>query len=152
MNDQNFVPPLNNLSISDPSQWTVLVVDDEPDNREISQTLLSFSGVKVYTAVNGAEGIKLLEDISPTFILLDLSMPVMDGWDMLKLVRANQKTHSVPIIALTAHAMAGDRERVFEAGFDGYIAKPFRIGDFMPELMSCLHKVLERDKVQAAAK
>ena len=149
MTDQNLVPPLHNLSISDPSKWTVLIVDDEPDNREIAQTLLSFSGVKVHTAVHGADGLKLLENISPTFVLLDLSMPVMDGWEMLTLVRANLKTQNIPVIALTAHAMAGDRERVFEAGFDGYIAKPFRIGNFMPELISCLGKVLERGKVQA---
>ena len=148
MTDQNLVPPLN-LSISDPTQWTVLIVDDEPDNREIAQTLLSFSGVKVHTAVHGADGLKLLEDISATFILLDLSMPIMDGWEMFKAVRANPKTQNVPVIALTAHAMAGDRERVFEAGFDGYIAKPFRIGNFMPELIGCLRKVLERGNMQA---
>lgn len=107
MNDPKSIASLPNLSINDTSQWTVLVVDDEPDNREIAQTVLSFGGVKVHTAVNGADGIKLLETLSPTFVLLDLSMPVMDGWEMLKLVRANPKTQNIPIIALTAHAMGG---------------------------------------------
>ncbi len=138
-----------NLAISNPSQWMVLVVDDEPDNREIAETLLSFSGVKVRTAVHGEAGLKLLEDISPTFVLLDLSMPVMDGWEMHKLMRDNPKTQNIPVIALTAHAMAGDRDRVFQAGFDGYIAKPFRIGSFMSELIGCLTKV-EGSKMQVA--
>ena len=75
-------------------------------------------------------------------------MPVMDGWEMHKLMRDNPKTQNIPVIALTAHAMAGDRDRVFQAGFDGYIAKPFRIGTFMTELINCL-KVVERDKMQA---
>ncbi len=149
MNDQNLVRPSHNLWISDTTKWTVLIVDDEPDNREIAQTVLSFGGVTTHTAVHGADGLKLLEDISPTFILLDLSMPVMDGWEMLKLVRANPKTQNIPVIALTAHAMTGDRERVFEAGFDGYIAKPFRIGSFMPELITCLKKFMDSDKMQA---
>ena len=148
MTDQNLLPPLQNLAISDPSKWTVLVVDDEPDNREIAETVLSFGGVKVHTAVHGEDGLKLLEVISPTFVLLDLSMPVMDGWEMHKLMRDNPKTQNIPVIALTAHAMAGDRDRVFQAGFDGYIAKPFRIGSFMTELIHCL-KAVERGKMQA---
>jgi two-component system, cell cycle response regulator DivK len=140
------VPP--NPIFSDFSHWTVLIVDDEPDNREIAQTVLSFSDVKSYTAVDGADGLKRLESLFPTFVLLDLSMPVMDGWEMFKEMRANPITAHIPVIALTAHAMAGDRDRVFQAGFDGYIAKPFRIGTFMNELIQCLNKFNAKAKMQ----
>jgi len=148
MTDQNLVPSLAHSVITDVSQWIVLIVDDEPDNREIAETVLSFSGVKSYTAVDGSDGLKRLETISPTFVLLDLSMPIIDGWEMFKHMRENPKTQHIPVIALTAHAMAGDRDRVFQAGFDGYIAKPFRIGSFMNELIQCLNKVAEQGKLQ----
>ncbi len=150
MTGQKIVLQSPNLVTDDASQWNVLVVDDEPDNREIAETVLSFNGVKVLTAIHGADGLKLIEDSLPTFILLDLSMPVMDGWEMIKTMRANPKTQGIPVIALTAHAMAGDREKAYEAGFDGYIAKPFRIPTFMAELKSCLRNVIEHSKVQAA--
>ena len=107
--------------------WTVLIVDDEPDNLGVAQKVLNFNGAKVHIAANGLEGLQVLETITPTFILLDLSMPEMDGWEMLKQVRSLDKLANIPIIALTAHAMSGDKERILEGGFDGYIAKPFRI-------------------------
>ncbi len=131
---------------SDSSQWMVLIVDDEPDNRTIAQTVLSFNGAKAQTAVHGEDGLKILEELTPAFILLDLSMPVMDGWEMLKKIRENVKTQQIPVIALTAHAMAGDRDRVIEAGFDGYIAKPFRLGSFMAELRECFRVLADRIK------
>ena len=149
MTEQNSVSILRNAPNSDIKQWTVLIVDDEPDNRTIAETVLSFSGAKVHTAVHGVDGLKLLEDLTPSFVLLDLSMPVMDGWEMLKQIRANVKTQTIPVIALTAHAMAGDRERALEAGFDGYIAKPFRLGTFMSELTSCFQELAEQHKIKA---
>ena len=150
MTDQNAVPVLRNVSISEVSQWIVLIVDDEPDNRTIAETVLTFSGAKVHTASQGAEGLAVLKDITASLVLLDLSMPVMDGWEMLTQIRANATTHNLPVIALTAHAMAGDRERVLEAGFDGYIAKPFRIGTFMADLIHCLEAAAAHTKILAA--
>lgn len=150
MTDSKFASASLSAVMNNFSQWTVLIVDDEPDNREIAETVLSFNGVKSHTAVDGADGLKQLETLSPTFVLLDLSMPIMDGWEMFKLMRANPVTAHIPVIALTAHAMTGDRERVYEAGFDGYIAKPFRIGTFMNELMQCLNKFNAKAKMQAA--
>ena len=147
--DQKPLSELNNLSLDDVSKWTVLIVDDEPDNRTIAEAVLSFNGAKVYTATQGAEGLKMLEDNLPSFVLLDLSMPVMDGWEMLKAMHSNSRTASIPVIALTAHAMAGDRARVLEAGFAGYIAKPFRLNSFMTELKSCFHDLAEQAKAQA---
>lgn len=118
--------------------WIVLIVDDEPDNLGVAQKVLSYGGADVHIARNGVEGLAVLEKITPTFILLDLSMPEMDGWEMFSLARANESLASVPIIALTAHAMTGDKERIEQAGFDGYIPKPFRINSFMEDIHRCL--------------
>ncbi|MCD4684922.1 MAG: response regulator [Anaerolineae bacterium] len=120
------------------ANWTVLIVDDEPDNLSIPKEVLTFYGAQVYTAGDGVTGLKVLEDISPTFILSDLSMPNMDGWEMLKRIRANPRLANVPVIALTAHAMSGDQARAIEAGFDGYIAKPFWLPTFWTEIERCL--------------
>jgi CheY-like chemotaxis protein len=122
----------------DIKDWTVLVVDDEADNLGVAQKVLTYGGAAVHIARNGIEGLSVLESIRPTFILLDLSMPEMDGWEMFRKVRSKENLASVPVIALTAHAMSGDKERVLEAGFDGYIAKPFRINSFMEDILACL--------------
>ncbi len=125
------------------SNWEVLVVEDEKDNREIAFRVLTFHGAKVHEAEHGAAGMALLDDINPTFILLDLSMPVMDGWEMLKQLKANPKTAAIPVIALTAHALVGDRERVIEAGFDGYISKPFSPITFLADLTKELPEAIK---------
>jgi two-component system cell cycle response regulator DivK len=107
--------------------WIVLVVDDQPDNLMIAKAALEFQGATVIVAGNGEEGMLLLQAQQPTTILLDLSMPKMDGWEMLRRIRSRPETAKTPVIALTAHAMTGDRERVMAAGFNGYIAKPFDV-------------------------
>ncbi|MBE2271500.1 MAG: response regulator [Anaerolinea sp.] len=107
--------------------WVVLVVDDQQDNLLVAQTTLEFFGAEVHTAYNGEEGIALLDTIRPTVILLDLRMPVLNGWETLKRLQARTDLRRVPIIAVTAHAMSGDRQRVFAAGFDDYISKPYDI-------------------------
>ena len=125
------------------AQWTVLIVDDEPDNLTVPKEVLSFYGATVHTAEDGVEALQLLETITPTFILLDLSMPKMDGWETIKHIRADPKTAHIPIIALTAHAMSGDKERVEAAGFSGYIAKPFWFPTFWAEIERCLSGLLD---------
>ena len=127
--------------MSDVSNWTVLVVDDEPDNLAVAEKVLTFGGAIVHTAKNGVEGLKVLGEITPSFVLLDLSMPEMDGWDMFRHMRSLPERAHIPVIALTAHAMSGDRERVMEAGFDGYIAKPFRLSTFMAEILRCFREL-----------
>jgi two-component system cell cycle response regulator DivK len=122
--------------------WIVLAVDNEQDNLDVVAKVLSYEGAKVYTAMNGIEGLAVLETVTPTFILLDLSMPHMDGWDMLEKLRANPVIQHLPVIALTAHAMDGDRDRALEAGFDGYIAKPFRIHTLLSTIQNCLDNIL----------
>jgi len=118
----------------DPKEWTILIVDDEPDNLGVARKVLQFNGAEVHIARNGLEGLSVLENITPSFVLLDLSMPEMDGWAMFKSIRSKNNFQQMPIIALTAHAMSGDKERVLEAGFDGYIAKPFRIQSLLEEI------------------
>lgn len=107
--------------------WKIVIVDDTPDNLTVAETLLQFKGAEVLTASDGEEGMALLETIVPTVILLDIRMPKMDGWAMLRAVKKNPARARVPIIAVTAYAMDNDRAEILAAGFDGYISKPFDI-------------------------
>lgn len=118
--------------------WVVLVVDDHPDNLTVAKTALTFYGAKVVTANNGQEGLEALPQVQPNLILLDLSMPVMSGWTMFEQVRADPTWDAVPIVALTAHAMHGDRERVLEAGFQGYIPKPFNVVTLVSDIQNAV--------------
>jgi CheY-like chemotaxis protein len=115
----------------DMKTWVVVLVDDEPDNLSVASMLLTFQGATVHTAIDGVNALQVLESVLPTFMLLDLSMPEMNGWELFAKLREDSKYSQVPIIALTAHAMSGERQKVLEAGFDGYIAKPFRISTFL---------------------
>jgi two-component system, cell cycle response regulator DivK len=118
--------------------WSALIVDDDSANLEVASQFLGFLGARAQAIDNAPDALKALERITPTFILLDISMPMMDGWEMLKQVRANPETASIPIIALTAHAMSGDREAALKAGFDGYISKPFMLNNFIEEIKRVL--------------
>lgn len=135
------------MDIQDTSTWQILIVDDEPDNLEVVAESLQFFGASVKIANNGEEGLKTLEEYLPSFILLDLSMPVMDGWEMRSRVKANPKTKDIPVIALSAHAMAGDKERAMNAGFDGYMTKPINI----PTLLTDLRQVFNDMKPSGEA-
>lgn len=115
--------------------WRVLVVDDEPDSVEVVTRVLKFYGATVFTASNGKEGIQAVREIKPSFILSDLSMPVMDGWEFLFHLKEDPLTASVPVIALTAHGMQGDRERALAAGFHYYLTKPLSPMTFLDDLM-----------------
>ena len=120
------------------SEWKVLIVDDQKDNLSVAEMVFQFHKAEVRIAHNGLEGLKVLEDYQPSLILLDLSMPEMNGWDMFKALRQNKATAHIPVIALTAHAMSGDEERVMQAGFDGYIAKPFSVATIVFQIQSIL--------------
>src|SRR5690606_32880896 len=91
--------------------WEVVVIDDEPDSLEVASRILRFYGANVYTASNGKEGLELIRHHRPKFVISDLSMPVMDGWEMLFEIQQDRHIAQIPIIALTAHAMMGDRTR-----------------------------------------
>jgi CheY-like chemotaxis protein len=120
--------------------WTILIIDDTADNLLVARAALEFHGANVIT-VNSAEGgFTTLETLQPTCILLDIRMPRVDGWTMFKQLRANPATARIPVIALTAYAMQGDREKIMEAGFDGYIPKPIDINTFVGTLDHLLQK------------
>lgn len=113
----------------------ILVVDDEEDSLEIAQTLLEISGATVITATNGREGLQLAQTHKPLFIISDLSMPEMSGWEMLHALKADAHTSEIPVVALTAHAMVGDRNRAIAAGFHNYLTKPLMPETFVRDLL-----------------
>ncbi|HVO70490.1 MAG TPA: response regulator [Aggregatilineaceae bacterium] len=130
----------------DARTWSVLLVEDELDNREVISETLIYFGVFVRTAENGMDALRVLEEFTPDLILLDLSMPKMDGWEMRKRVKSDPRFANIPIIALTAHAMAGDKEHALDVGFDGYITKPISIAT----LVQNIREPLELRSVLAA--
>lgn len=121
--------------------WAVLVVEDDYDSREIAIRVLKHYGAQVYSAENGAEALAVLETITPRFIVSDLSMPVMTGWQFIERLKADARFCDLPVIALTAHAMVGDKEKAMEAGFYSYLTKPLSAGTFMRELVTLLQSV-----------
>ena len=131
----------------DVTGWKVLVVDDQPDNIKVVQLALHFHGADVRTAQNGVQGLKILETFMPTLIILDLSMPEMNGWEMLAQLKTDSKFDKIPVIALTAHAMEGDRESVLKAGFTGYIPKPFSVITIISDIKSILINHPAKQKV-----
>ena len=104
---------------------SILIADDYEDNRELVRLMLEMAGYRVREATNGRECIELAQSEPPDLFLLDLSMPVLDGWDTLKELRAIERTRDIPCVAITAFADA-DRERALKNGFDAYLTKPFR--------------------------
>lgn len=112
----------------------ILLVEDVEDNRELARLLLETDGFDVIEAHSGSEAVEIAAQTQPALILMDLSLPGMDGWEAARLIRESGRHDGVPIIAVTAHAMSGDRERVMAAGFQGYIAKPIEVGTFVDQV------------------
>lgn len=103
---------------------TVLLVEDNEDNRFIYATALRYSGYEVIEAVSGRQGIDEARNRRPDLILMDISIPDVDGWEATIVLKADPLTRAIPIIAVTAHVLPGDERRSMEAGCDGYLAKP----------------------------
>src|SRR5258708_7253019 len=123
--------------------WLVLVVDDEEDSLEVAQMLLEMAGATVLLATNGREALTLIRQQHPHFILSDLSMPDVDGWRLVHDLNRNRTTLDIPVIALTAHAISGDRERAIQAGFANYITKPLDPDKFIQQLLNLLVAIPE---------
>ncbi|MGB3532184.1 MAG: response regulator [Microcoleaceae cyanobacterium] len=118
----------------------ILLVEDNEMNRDMLKRRLKRKGYDVLIAVDGAEGVELSQAQPPDLILMDMSLPVMDGWQATKRIKTNPKTKSIPVIALTAHAMAGDREKCLAAGCNDYDTKPIEF----PRLLQKIELLLQQ--------
>ena len=121
--------------------WLVLVVDDDTMSLMVAMMILKHHGANVHTATNGQEGLEMARQLRPRLIISDLSMPVMDGWAMIDELKREPSTQTIPAIALTAHAMIGDREKAIAAGFHNYLSKPLTPATFMKDLMRLLNDI-----------
>lgn len=104
---------------------SILIIEDNVTNLKLAQLLLKKSGYHIITATDANEALALLKDFHPQLILMDLQLPGMDGFQLTKLLKNNPHTKDILIIALTAYAMKGDKDRALNAGCDGYVTKPF---------------------------
>jgi CheY-like chemotaxis protein len=131
-----------------PQRPCVLLVDDYPDAREMYSEYLQYSGFDVIEAGNGIEALQQAAERSPDIILMDLSLPVMDGWEATRRLKADRRTAGIPVVALTGHALAGISEGARRAGCDAFITKPCLPEDLVKEI----RKVLDQSSTPAAKK
>ena len=103
---------------------TILCIEDNPQNMRLVRKILSIAGYEVVEAPDGATGLQKATELLPRLILLDVNLPDIDGLEVTRILKADPKTNSIPILALTANAMHGDRERCLQAGCNGYVPKP----------------------------
>lgn len=125
----------------------ILIVEDNQDNRTLLKDMLSMMEYKITEAVDGVEGVEKAIRDKPSLILMDLSLPQKDGWTATRELKANKEVAHIPIIALTAHAMLGDRERALKAGCDDYLSKPINLAELAQKVKTYLDKSqIEPDK------
>ena len=125
---------MNDRGVKEGSMKKVLVVEDDQDNREMVIKVLKHNGYRVVEAVDGEEAIERAKTEKPDLILLDLYIPKMNGYEVTRKLKGDQGLQYIPIIALTAHAMKGDKEEALAAGFDGYITKPINVRELPQQI------------------
>ncbi len=118
----------------------ILLVEDNEMNRDMLARRLERKGYQVVSAVDGLAGVTMVQTESPDLILMDMSLPVLDGWEATRKLKASSSTSSIPIIALTAHAMAGDRDKAMDAGCDDYDTKPVDLARLLAKIESLIGK------------
>ena len=123
----------------------VLVAEDNPVNRELLRELLEARGYNVTEAPDGQEALRMIEQTHPDILLLDIGMPVLDGFAVIRKIRENPSLATLPVLAVTAYAMRDDRDNVLNAGFDGYLSKPINARDLANELERLLRKREDRN-------
>jgi CheY-like chemotaxis protein len=116
----------------------ILLVEDNELNRDMLSRRLERKGFDLVMAKDGSEGIEVSNSEKPDLILMDMSLPVLDGWEATKQIKAKEETAHIPIIALTAHAMSGDRERALEAGCDDYDTKPIDLPRLLEKITALI--------------
>lgn len=117
----------------------ILLVEDNEMNRDMLSRRLQRKGYDIAIAVDGAKGVEMAQSEGPDLILMDMSLPVLDGWEATRRLKSTAETRDIPVIALTAHAMAGDREKAMEAGCDDYDTKPIEL----PRLLAKIEALLD---------
>lgn len=137
------------MSEGTPSSARILIVDENELNRDMLARRLTRRGYEVSFALDGAAAIESVQRDPPTLVLMDLSMPVMDGWEATRRLKADPRTRAIPVIALTAHAMQSDRERALAAGCDEFDTKPVRIERLVAKMEALLGNGGAPDEVGA---
>lgn len=122
------------------SKGRILVVEDNMDTYELVRFILEKNDYETFLAVNGRDGVNAAIKQTPDLIIMDLSMPEMDGWTAIGLIKKDERTSSIPLLALTAHALPGDRQRAMDAGSDEYITKPMDLGDLVKSVDHWINK------------
>jgi CheY-like chemotaxis protein len=120
--------------------YSILIAEDFDDNRELLRMILESGGYTIREARDGREALAAVRAQPPLLAIIDLSMPALDGWSLLRELRSDERTRAVPCVALTAFAGEDDRQRALEAGFDAYLSKPYRA----KELLELVRDVLRR--------
>ena len=123
----------------------ILLVEDDEMNRDMLARRLERRGHQVVIALDGEQAVTMARSEAPDLILMDMSLPVLDGWEATRRFRAASETRAVPIIALTAHAMQGDREKAIEAGCDDYDTKPVEFQRLLEKIQTILGKETRRE-------
>jgi CheY-like chemotaxis protein len=118
----------------------VLIAEDNAVNRELLRELLEARGYTVFEACDGQEALHMIEQAQPELLLLDIGMPVLDGFAVIRRIRGNPRLALLPVVAVTAYAMQGDREKILNSGFDGYLSKPLNSSSLTEELDRLLPK------------
>jgi two-component system cell cycle response regulator DivK len=118
----------------------ILLVEDNEMNRDMLSRRLTRKGYEVVIAVDGEQAVAMSVSESPNLILMDMSLPIFDGWEATRRIKAAPATKAIPLIALTAHAMAGDREKSLEAGCDDYDTKPIELPRLLEKIESLLNR------------
>jgi CheY-like chemotaxis protein len=123
----------------------VLVAEDNAVNRELLRELLETAGYEVLEACDGQQALHMIEQTQPDILLLDIGMPVLDGFAVVRKIRENPRLATLPLLAVTAYAMQGDREKILNSGFNGYLSKPVNARSLTEELDRLLGKRVDRD-------
>jgi two-component system cell cycle response regulator DivK len=129
----------------------ILIAEDNAVNRELLRELLEVRGYTVVEACDGEEALRMIEQTQPDLLLLDIGMPLLDGFAVVRKIRENPRLVLLPVVAVTAYAMQGDRERILNSNFDGYLSKPVNSRSLAEELDRLLIKRVNQDLSQNQA-
>jgi len=123
----------------------ILIVDDDAINRKLLRVTLSAFGFEVTEAENGRQAVELAIDTTPALILMDIQMPVLNGIEALRMLKTEPAAHKIPVVALTAYAMEGDKDKFLAEGFDAFLSKPIDIDETIETINRCIRDRLQQE-------